>query len=722
MRMTGVRLGVRWFWRAAPAARGVRLRRILASALVVWAVLMAACMWSGNRDRAERGLAQLPAPGSAAIRDFRAYHTDNPFRGDTWTTVFVGDTDASTDLPPGLDRLPDPGQTYISPAVAAAVKQDPTVAGRVPGRVVGIIGDAGLQSPDQFFVVTGERPTDAWPTAHGWGGEALGTQRPAIPTGPLVGLLAALVGLPALMLAWIGGRMAATARQRSLASLHLLGVDRRTLATAAAVDAGCAALSGSIIGTGLAVTLVALTHNTAVLGFAWFVPPTVVPPGWAAVTCAVTTLFMAWDAGRTAHLAGAHSLAAVAGAPRPLRKWPLIGLLAVAAMVGVVVSHALGRTMSSGVGVLYFYVGGSIAVVCLAAGMPTLLEWRAQRMLRRDEALLVARRLSWRRDNIAAAVVGVGLVAVTSMVGVGIIADLSAMSPARPAGDVYAVQRVPDAQLGAVLGALSDLTYLEIDQGKRSTKVLNCASLSTLLHRAGTLAPQADVGCETSAHTQLMASAQGKPRAGHLVVPALEGTALQGSTVVITDPRSFITTDRYVAIKGQRDVMSMPGRRQADVDRYLDAVLGSAPSAQVSDVSADSFHTMVAPTRRFLLLCTFVGLLIALALMVFSTRDAQQRTRADAARLMVLGAGRATVARVHAGAYGAGLSVAAVTGIGVGLLTATVYDVAGGLVGGPGWLGVSVALLTGLVVSVAKLLTLLRDPTGKHVIVDLRTE
>ena len=114
--MTGVRLGIRWFWRAAPAARGVRSRRILASALVVWAVLMAACMWSGNRDRAERGLAQLPAPGSAATGDFRAYHTDNPFGGDTWTTVFVGDTDASTDLPPGLDRLPAPGQAYVSPA------------------------------------------------------------------------------------------------------------------------------------------------------------------------------------------------------------------------------------------------------------------------------------------------------------------------------------------------------------------------------------------------------------------------------------------------------------------------------------------------------------------------------------------------------------------------------------------------------------------------------
>jgi hypothetical protein len=720
--MTGVRLGIRWFWRAAPAARGVRLRRILASALVVWAVLMAVCMWSGNRDRAERGLAQLPAPGGAAMGNFRAYHTDNPFRGDIWTTVFVGDTDASTDLPPGLAHLPVPGQAYISSAVAEAVRRDPAVAGRIPGKVVGIVGDAGLQSPDQFYVVAGARPTDAWPTAHGWGGDALGVQRPAIPAGPLVGLLAALVGLPALMLAWIGGRMAATARQRSFASLHLLGVDRRTLATAAAVDAACAAAAGSIIGVSLAAALVSLTHDTTVLGFAWFAPPTLVAPGWALVTCAVTTCFMAWDAGRMASATGTDSLAASAGAPRRLRKWPLLGLLAVAAMGGLAISHALGRTTSSGIGVLCFYVGGGVAVLSLAAGMPALLEWLARRLLRRHGALLVARRLSWRRDNIASAVVGIGLVAVTSMVGVGIVADLSAMSPANPTGDVYDIQGVPDAQLGAVLGVPSALSYLEIDRGKKSTKVLTCASLTTLLHRAETLAPTADVPCETGSGTPLVASAHGQATRNHLVVPALKGTVLQGSTVIIADPQSFVGTDVYAGIAGQRDVMTMPGPRQSDVDTYLDAVLSSVPSAQVSELAVDSFHSMVSPTRRFLLLCTAVGLLIALALMLFTARDAQQGTRADAARLMVLGVGRARVARVHADAYGAGLGLAAVTGISVGLLTATVYDIAGGLVGGPGGLGVVVVLLTGLVVAAARLFVLLRDATGKDVIADLRTE
>lgn len=281
---------------------------------------------------------------------------------------------------------------------------------------------------------------------------------------------------------------------------------------------------------------------------------------------------------------------------------------------------------------------------------------------------------------------------------------------------------MPDAQLGAVLGVPSALTYLEIDRGKRSTKVLTCTSLTTLLHRAGTLAPAADVGCESGSGTPLVASAHGQATDDHLVVPALKGTVLQGSTVIIADPQGFVGTDAYARTEGQRDVMTMPGPRQSDVDSYFDAVLSSAPSAQVSELSVDSFHSMVAPTRRFLLLCTAVGLLIALALMLFTARDAQQRTRADAARLMVLGVGRVRVARVHAGAYGAGLSVAAGTGIGVGLLTATVYDIAGGLVGGPGGLGVVVVLLTGLLVAAARLLILLRDATGKDVIADLRTE
>lgn len=719
--MTGLRLGIRWFWRAAPAARGVRARRILAATIVVWTVLMAVCLWSGNRDRAERGLAQLPAPGSARTGDFRVFHTDNPFHGDIWTTVFVGATDGSTSRPPGLTSLPGPGQAYVSPAVAEAIRAEPAIASRVPGKVVGIIGEAGLQSPDQLYVVAGAHPTDTWTMAHGWGGKVLST-RPTIPSGPLVGILAALVGLPALMLAWIGGRMAATARQRSVAALHLLGVDRGALGLAAAVDAACAAVAGSLIGVALTVTTVALTHDTTVLGFSWFAPSTLVAPQWALLTCVAATLFIAWDAGRTATATGVDVLSAAAGTPRRLRRWPLVGLLAVAGMLGLVLAESMGKAISSGVEIWYFYLGGMASVVSMAAGMPALLEWRARWLLRRADALLVARRLSWRRDNIASAVVGVGLVAVTAMVGAGMLADVAAISPTRTGGDLYAVQSVPESQLGDVLGVRSGLTYLEIDHGRRSTKVVSCADLNTLLHRAGQLPTNADPGCRAGDTTPLTASAHGQPSVGHLVIPAIKDTVLGESTVIITDPQSFVATDAYAAIRGQRDVMTMPGPDQSDVDGYVDAVLSKAPSAQVSDISADSFHSMVAPTRRFMLLCAGVGLLIALSLMIFSSRDAQQRTRSDAARLIVLGVDRTTVGRVHSGAYGAGLNVAAVAGLGVGLLTATVYDITGALVGGPGWLGLLVALLTGLLVVVGRALTLPGRPGGESVIADLRTE
>ncbi|WGL50780.1 hypothetical protein P5P86_12480 [Nocardioides sp. BP30] len=77
---------------------------------------------------------------------------------------------------------------------------------------------------------------------------------------------------------------------------------------------------------------------------------------------------------------------------------------------------------------------------------------------------------------------------------------------------------------------------------------------------------------------------------------------------------------------------------------------------------------------------------------------------------------------MHAGAYGAGLNVAALAGVGIGLLTATVHDVAGGLVPGPGWLGLVVAVLTALVVACARALTRFGGAPGGNPIADLRTE
>src|SRR5690349_9300631 len=55
-------------------------------------------------------------------------------------------------LPPGLSRLPGPGELAVSPALARLLASVPPgqLADRYPGRVVAVVGDAALQSPDSL--------------------------------------------------------------------------------------------------------------------------------------------------------------------------------------------------------------------------------------------------------------------------------------------------------------------------------------------------------------------------------------------------------------------------------------------------------------------------------------------------------------------------------------------------------------------------------------------
>src|SRR5437667_326150 len=70
--------------------------------------------------------------------------------------------------PPGLTRLPDPGQVTASPALARLLTAVPgdELAARLPGRVTATIGSAGLASPDELVAFVGATPAQV----QAWGG------------------------------------------------------------------------------------------------------------------------------------------------------------------------------------------------------------------------------------------------------------------------------------------------------------------------------------------------------------------------------------------------------------------------------------------------------------------------------------------------------------------------------------------------------------------------
>ncbi|MFT4009250.1 MAG: hypothetical protein QM655_04325 [Nocardioidaceae bacterium] len=679
-------LGVRWFLRPQGDNQGLRWRRVLAVAVVLWALLVAAALWQANLDRHARGLGQLPDPGARGDRTFAAYTTDVPYRGDVMTTVFVGAARQQALPPPGVARFPAAGEVYVSPAVRRAMVSDPAFSARIPGRIAGVIGASGLQSPDQYFMVIGATPGEHWRRAHGWGNPALSVTRPSVPNGPLLGLVACLVGIPALLVVRATGRMSAQSRQRSLAVCHLIGVPSRALRRAAGLDAALCAMAGAVLGTVLAIGTVLLVAPTRWLGIAWYPPSSILSIPIVLIAMASVIVAVAMDASRRTGELLESPLASSAKEPTPLRVWRVVPLVVgVCALAGVVAGRVvLGVMPPDQYTVWYMLGGGALASVGAVTGLPAVFAWVSARLRHRStgsSARLVAlRRLSWQRDSIALSVLGLVIVSVSTMIAAGVVADLAALSPIGRHGDAYAVEGLSRPELDTAASVPAYARYVEISDGTRTNYVAECAQLERLVGLEGPgLASQFAAQCRPN--QRFVVAATGQASAHRMVLHGLGNSTPFEGTVISSDPATVSLPS------GQTDLLVYPGRSDRAVDTYFSQVLAVAPQANATNLSADAYRPMVVPTRRLMLGCGLVGFLLGAVLMLVTTLDARRRSRGDSARLAILGAPRVFAAHVHAATMALGAAVAVGIGLTVGLLCSLVYTMTGGLTTGPGALG-----------------------------------
>jgi len=79
------------------------------------------------------------------------------FDGQLIGRIDVAATGPTSPVPPGIPRLPSPGQYYASPALTALLRSTPAdqLAVRYPGHMIGTIGDAALPSPNSLVIVIG---------------------------------------------------------------------------------------------------------------------------------------------------------------------------------------------------------------------------------------------------------------------------------------------------------------------------------------------------------------------------------------------------------------------------------------------------------------------------------------------------------------------------------------------------------------------------------------
>ncbi|MFI0261554.1 FtsX-like permease family protein [Streptomyces sp. NPDC017056] len=267
--------------RTALTALGVGLG---VAVLLVAAAVPHAVGTAVARDHARDDSLAVTSPASA--RTVLVARTDSAYHQQAVRGRLVQPEGDRPALPPGVPRLPGPGEMVVSPALAALLASPGGAMLRerfADVRVVGHIGDEGLAGPGELAYYRGtDRLSGTGSEAvriasFGRGTDAPFTTNPQLVTALLVGSVALLAPVAVFIAAAV--RFGGERRDRRLAALRLVGTDRATTRRIAAGEALAGALLGLLAG---AVLFLAARYPLArirVLGLGVF-PRDVVPDPW----------------------------------------------------------------------------------------------------------------------------------------------------------------------------------------------------------------------------------------------------------------------------------------------------------------------------------------------------------------------------------------------------------------------------------------------------------
>ncbi len=317
------------------------------------------------------------------------------------TRVHLAATSATAPVPPGIPALPEPGQAYVSPALANLMRDVPAdqLGDRI-GQIAGIIDDAALASPDELIAIIGTDPAllyaqGAYPIS------SFATERPPLDLpriGVLIIVLAAIGALaPVGVFVSTATRMSAARRELRLAALRLVGATPGQVARLAVVEALVATSIGALGGVLLFFVLRPLVAMIPLNGWTWW-PDTIMPP----LPAAVAVLLLVQVLGAAGALITMRRLTVTPlgvqrrSAAAPPRVWRLIplGVSIVALLIAVLLYRA--RDLPEAVTLTATGLAFAAVIASIAFAGPWLTIVVARVMHRRAgsaAALLAARRL-----------------------------------------------------------------------------------------------------------------------------------------------------------------------------------------------------------------------------------------------------------------------------------------------------------------------------------------
>ncbi len=271
---------------AVGGGRGTAVRLVLSTigiGLAVAVLLLAASAGNAYESRQQRE--------NASLVNFDAAHEGDPllftgrtteFRGEPIRLDYVHASGPNAPVPPGLDRVPSPGEVIVSPRLNELLASDvgELLRPRLAGTPVGVVKLEALQNPRDLSAYVGVDASLAGYPIYGFGSSGPGGQfEPEALLMLLIGIVALLT--PVFIFIGTTSRIGSANRDRRLAALRLAGASSWQVRRVAAGETLVSAATGLLAGTGLFLLIRSQVANLQVFRFGLF--PGDLTPSWPLV-------------------------------------------------------------------------------------------------------------------------------------------------------------------------------------------------------------------------------------------------------------------------------------------------------------------------------------------------------------------------------------------------------------------------------------------------------
>ncbi|MGW0838784.1 FtsX-like permease family protein [Streptomyces sp. NPDC002787] len=397
--------------------------------------------------------------------------------------------------PPGMPRLPKPGETWVSPALADLLHRLPADRHPVPGTPAGTLGRAALAHPGELVAVVGHKPTDTAVTAP----READPRRPDDTVTPtrvadftgrpllygigggyvaLAKIATILVVIPLLVLGASSARLSVSRRDQRLAALRLIGATPGRIAGMTAAEAVLTGAAGALLGAVGYALLLPAAARVPVAGGTWYVADLWVglPVLLAVLAGVVATVVVSALAGLRQVVVGPLGVARRSQAPR-------MSVLRALVFVAVIVGYAwfTDEKKDEVNGILVFFAVVFLALSVIGPWVVGILGRVVSARATTPATLLAGRRMlddpksAWRTvSGLALAGFVAGFFALFGVVGGSPWGSPNTLAVAVPKSQVTAVQhearqRLKDAQVTATVG--SDTDWVAVGGGENSVQV-----------------------------------------------------------------------------------------------------------------------------------------------------------------------------------------------------------------------------------------------------------